>query len=244
MVEFAFSPKLKSLGIVHGFCQRQGGISPAPFASLNVKVSELVPDKVRNTVVNQRRAYKALGLEHKSIVMLQLRGRHATAVIDSTGGGRTMLDIDGAATSVPDTALCLTVADCLPVLLADKTAGVIGVAHAGWQGAAGKVSSRVIELMSGLGARPRQIVAAIGPSICGRCYEVKDDVSSKFEPTFINRKGGKQYLDLWAAVESELKNAGVNRIDNVGICTYENTDKYFSARRESVTGRHLAAISL
>lgn len=244
VVRFVTSSSLDSLGIKHGFCQRSGGVSSAPFASLNIKVSELVDDSVEYTAINQQRAIKVLGLDNKTKALLQLKGGTEICVVESAVGDRTMLEVDGAATAVSGMTLGLAVADCLPVLLADKTAGVIGIAHAGWQGAAGQVTTKVVRLMTKLGAKPKQIVAAIGPSICGRCYEVKDDVSHLFEDRFVSKVNSQQYLDLWAAVEAELKKAGVNQIDNLRLCTFEHSDDFFSARKEKTTGRFLAVISL
>lgn len=242
MIELIKADQLSDAGIKHGWFKRHGGISPVPFASLNTKVSDLVPDSIANSANNQQLAYERFGLNHQPVVMLQLVSQDRVQMVATPGGSRTLLQTDGAATNLADYSLALTVADCLPVLLADPTAGVIGVAHAGWAGAANKITAQVVELMCELGASPSNIQAAFGPAICGRCYEVKDDVSRYFDAKYLRHATNQMFLDIPAAVRTELEQAGVTQFEDVKICTFEHVDDWFSARKEGTTGRFLAII--
>lgn len=153
-----------------------------------------------------------------------------------------VLTADALVTRRRDVALAIMVADCLPVLLSDEQAGVIAVAHAGRAGLLGGVLQNTLAAMAELGAAPAQISASIGPSICGRCYEVPEemraDSSVALPATWSVTRWGTPALDLRAGALSVLTAAGIPaaEIDEDHPCTLER-EEFFSYRRESLTGR-------
>lgn len=230
---------------MHGFTQRGGGVSPAPTASLNTKISPIIPDDIANLAKNIQRIFLKTGLDKKNGVLLYLENDTKVIRIEKCSGWQTLYNFDGAVTNEPGCALAIPVADCFPILLADDKAGVIGIAHAGWRGTVGKITTKVVEQVQKLGARAGDIKAVIGPGICGQCYEVGPEVAERFSADEVKKKpDGKYLLDLAKANQKELRQLGVEKIEQIGDCTFENTDRFFSARREGRTGRFLAFISL
>lgn len=165
-------------------------------------------------------------------------------------------DDDGAAvradaivTDRSDIAIGIMVADCMPVLLVDETAGVIGVAHAGRRGLLDGVIQRSIAEMAELGADPARMQAAIGPSICGACYEVptgmRTESSAILPSVWAETSWGTPGLDLRAGGRAVLESAGVpaGAIDDAYPCTLED-ESFFSYRRSSRTGRFVGALRL
>lgn len=169
-------------------------------------------------------------------------------------------EYDALVTDVPHTMLCICTADCLPLFLYDPGQNVVAIAHCGWRGICnGIVSNTVNAMVERFGADPSRIVAAFGPSICKRCYEVggelKDDFARRFSPQeveslFTARTDGKFLLDSRGAVALELLRAGVRQeeIHDVGICTFESDDyaslrgegAYVEAVRQTISGIVLA----
>ena len=154
-------------------------------------------------------------------------------------------------------AIGVTTADCGPILLADPQAGVIGAAHAGWRGALTGVIEATVEAMERLGAKRGEIRAAIGPMIRQSNYEVGADLMSRFaaEDRASNRffsaaqRDGHALFDLAGYVAERLARAGVGRIEDIGLCTYADPQRFFSYRRathhaEADYGRHVNAIAL
>ncbi len=155
-------------------------------------------------------------------------------------------EADGLITDAPGLALAVLVADCVPVLLHDASTGAVAAVHAGRQGVAKGVVARAVEALGAL--RPRgvgAITAAVGPAICGACYEVPDQMREEVtdvEPAaFATTSWGTPSLDLRAAVEAQLRAAGVDIVVRVGGCTREDSH-LFSHRRDSVTGRFAGVI--
>ncbi len=245
MIRILHSSILRKSGVKHGFTERSGGVSPAPMDSLNTKVSLLVPDRVANVSENLEKILKEGGLTNSMFTLLYLKGRSNVTQVNIVDGLQTLYGFDGAVTQLRGSTLAMTVADCLPVLLMDQRAGVIGISHAGWKGSADKITPKVVEQMVSLGAEPSKIVAAIGPGICGKCYEVGPEVAERFDVEYLDQQeNGKYLLNLRAVNVAQLQEQGVTRIDHLDICTYENNKRFFSARREGKTGRFLAYIKL
>jgi hypothetical protein len=138
-------------------------------------------------------------------------------------------------------------ADCLPVLLADPHARVVGVAHAGRQGLAAGVLERTVGAMARLGADPSRVSAVVGPSVCGRCYEVPEEMARQVESavpgSLSTSPTGTAALDLAAGARGMLTRLGVRSVEVVGGCTRESDD-YFSYRREGATGRFAGVVAL
>ncbi|MFD5460130.1 polyphenol oxidase family protein, partial [Streptomyces olivaceus] len=131
-------------------------------------------------------------------------------------------------------------ADCVPVLLADPAAGVVAAAHAGRPGLVAGVVPAAVRAMTGLGADPARIVARTGPAVCGRCYEVPEemraDVSAVVPEAYAETSWGTPALDVSAGVHAQLERLGVRERTQSPVCTRESTD-HFSYRRDRTTGR-------
>ena len=171
--------------------------------------------------------------------MTQVHGT-TVAVVDGPGMGGPLPEADALVTAAPGLALVVLVADCVPLLLADATAGVVAVAHAGRRGMAGGIVAATLEAMRSLGARPAATSALVGPAICGRCYEVpaglQDEVAAIEPAARSTTRTGTAGLDIRAGVVAQLEAAGVASIEVDPTCTAES-DRLYSHRRDGVTGR-------
>lgn len=254
MIQPIESPLLATLRPVkHGFFSRRGGVSGGLYESLNCGLGS--GDAARNVIENRRLAMAALKLGPDSLATVrQVHGCHVVT-LDGKPGGEAPPQADALVTRCPGVALGILTADCVPVLLADATAGVIGAAHAGWRGALAGVVAACVGAMGALGARPADIHAAIGPAIAGRNYEVGADVFNTFT---IADNGNRQFFspagqpahylfDLGAYVAAALGRAGVGASRRLSHDTYGEEDLFFSYRRschrgEADFGRCLSAI--
>lgn len=157
---------------------------------------------------------------------------------------------DAAVSGRPGVVLVLQTADCVPVLLADREAGVIGAAHVGWRGALAGVLRNTVAEMCRLGSRPGGMAAALGPAIGRCCFEVGPDVASSFadlDPGLVSREGRRPQVDLPAAAVFLLREAGIpgEAIQCCGLCTRCRTDVFYSHRAEREgAGRLLSGICL
>jgi YfiH family protein len=159
-------------------------------------------------------------------------------------------------TNRPDLLLGILTADCSPVLLADPQAGIVGAAHAGWKGAAGGILYATVLAMVGLGADPKNIRAAIGPTISGANYEVGPDAAvqitalDKAAERHISIPDGKtrEHFDIPGLLQEQLFGAGVGLVGDLGLCTYALPDRYYSHRwathHGKTTGRQISIIGL
>lgn len=175
------------------------------------------------------------------------------AVIDRVPfPAESLEDTDALVTSLPDTALCIHTADCVPVVMADAAAGVIAAVHSGWKGTVGRISALAVNEMAKLGADPARIVAAMGPCIGPECFEVGPEVTERFtEAGFPDSiivpqpAGARPHIDLPGAVAFTLKECGLTE-GNIHLppaCSRCRPDTYFSARRLGVaSGRTLTVI--
>ena len=170
------SLKADWLGVRHGFFTRQGGVSEGPFASLNCSLSGR--DNRDSVMENRARVAAALGAPLPSLVgLFQVHGTVAVAVEAPWAAGAGP-HADAMVTDRPGIVLGIVTADCAPVLFADREAGVIGAAHAGWRGAVAGILEATLAAMARLGADPSRVVAAVGPCISQDLYEVGADLSS------------------------------------------------------------------
>jgi YfiH family protein len=155
--------------------------------------------------------------------------------------------VDAMFTDLPGRALCVLVADCAPVLVADPHARIVGVAHAGREGLAAGVVPALVSAMTAAGARPARMRAVIGPSICGACYEVPAELQGKVSAVVpaaaCATSAGTSGLDIPAGVRAQLERAGVRQADADGRCTRESPGLY-SYRRDGRTGRGAGLIWL
>lgn len=239
-------------GVPHGFLGRQGGVSGGIYASLNVGLGS--DDDPAAVVENRRRAADAV-LPGATLVTLH-QVHSATAVVATPVPDADRPHADALVTDRPGLLLGVLAADCVPVLLADEQAGVVGAAHAGWKGALGGVMEATVTAMAGLGAEPARIAAAIGPCIGRASYEVGERFPDPFlaqapenERFFFAGRPGHHMFDIEGYVVSRLAAAGVRRIDALGLDTYPDDARFFSYRRathrgEPGYGRQIALIGL
>lgn len=226
----------------HGFFTREGGVSNGPFASLNVNLSG--QDQRENVLENRARAARALGAEPASLAGLtQVHGSEVVTVntLWAPGEGRKA---DALVTAKPGIALGIITADCAPVLFADPLARVIGAAHAGWRGALGGVLEATLAAMVALGAAPSRVVAAIGPCIAQKSYEVGADLRgavlgrSAADARFFTPGRDAQHwqFDLPGYCATRLDAAGVGKIISMATDTMADATRFFSHRRRILAG--------
>ena len=222
---------------------RAGGHSAGPFARFNLSTG--VGDDPVAVAANRRRLATELGV--RGVVFLNQVHGTQVAVVDAVPrpGEPDRPGTDAAVTALPGVALAVLTADCVPVLLADPQAGVVGVAHAGRVGAAAGVLSATLAAMEGLGARLGDCEALLGPAVCGACYEVpaemRDEVAAVLPGSASRTRRGTPGLDLRAGLRAQLAALGVAKVGVDPRCTVEDPDLY-SYRRDRRTGR-LAAVT-
>ena len=248
----------ESLPIVHAFTTRHGGVSPEPFAGLNLSIS--VGDTRANVVENRSRAFRAMGRDPDSIA--DLWQVHSADVVYAdtprAPGQEHHGKADALITDRPNVTLFLRFADCVPIMLYDRATHTIGLVHAGWRGTVARVCAATIEAMTQrFGTDPASVSAAIGPSISARRYEVGPEVVAAAEAALGDRVAEtlstpngasaekRPHFDLWRANAIVLEQAGVSDIIIGGLCTAENTHDFYSHRAEhGRTGRFGALLAL
>ena len=239
----------------HGFFTRAGGVSRGEFASLNCGYSG--GDDATLVERNRALALERLGAAPGSLCTVRQVHGAAVVVARAAQPGRPGRRADALVTDRPGLTLGVLSADCAPVLLADRTAGVIGATHAGWRGALFGVVEATVEAMIGLGARPQRIRAAVGPCIAQGSYEVGPDLhrpvvaeDPESAPLFLPVAGGDRLLfDLKAYVLRRLARAGVRERHALAEDTCADEACFFSARRtrrrgDERFGLMLSAITL
>ncbi len=212
------------------FSTRAGGVSEGPFSSLNL--GRMTADDPERVEENRRRVVTEVGGDLARLTLN--RQVHSATVRRATAGERGAPG-DGLWTDEPGVPLLALTADCLPIALA-RTNGeraAIAVMHAGWRGLLAGIVAAGVEALGG------RLAAAIGPGIGPCCYEVGDEVAAPFRARFgAGVVGPAQRLDLWAAAELALRDAGVDRIERVDLCTACDAGRFFSHRRDDgLTGR-------
>ena len=242
-------------GVTHGFFTREGGVSGGIYASLNGGPGSADDP----AAVAENRARIAAHLRSGHLVSLHQVHSADTVCVDGPWPGEWPR-ADAMVTDRPGIALGVLTADCAPVLFADVQAGVIGAAHAGWKGALGGVLEAAVEAMQGLGAERDRIVAAIGPTISQRAYEVGPEFVERFVDDdaqnarfFAGGQGGaagdRTMFDLPGYCLARLRLADIGAAEWTGHCTYSDPRRFFSYRHachqaERDYGRLVAAITL
>jgi YfiH family protein len=225
------------------FADRTSGASRAPYDSFNL--ADHVGDAPADVAANRAALAASVGVDAAHLVsMAPVHGRDVGVV--ERGQDEPVPEVDALVTTVPGLALLVVAADCVPVLLADGEAGVVGVVHAGWRGVRDDVLGAALDSMTEVGARPDHVRAVVGPAICGSCYDVPreryDEVVAVAPTAAAVAAGGRPGLDLRAAVVSQLRSVGAT-VALHGGCTAESPTLY-SFRRDAVTGRHGGAVAL
>jgi len=242
---------LVGLPVRHGFLSRHGGVSHAPFATLNMGAG--VGDSAACVEENRRRGFAALGLARASAYDVWQVHSADVVVAEQPRGDGEQLQADAIITNQPGVVLFMRFADCVPIMLFDPVKNAIGLVHAGWQGTVKKIVMQTIrKMVMRYGSQPEQILAGIGPSICVEHYPVRDDVVNAVVGCFdhypediLVRRESSIHLDLWNANKNLLGKAGVKQVDIAGVCTACHPEDWFSHRAEAgKTGRFGAMIAL
>lgn len=240
-------------GLPHGFLGRKGGVSTGAYAGLNVGLGS--EDDREAIHENRRRAVAAVA---PGAALVTVRQIHSPDALYATAPwpDDARPEADAIVTDRPGLALGILTADCTPVLLADREAGVIGAAHAGWKGAFSGVIESVVAAMAQRGARRERIAAAIGPVIARKSYEVDEAFLRRFaeadpanERFFTPGREGHHQFDIEAYVLARLAQAGVRFAEALGLDTYADPDRFYSYRRathrgEPAYGRQISLIAL
>ena len=224
---------------------RNGGVSRGATASLDVGHASLdeTPAGERAAVVENRRRLQAF-LPSPPVWLSQVHGRDVAKI----GGDTNAMPprADAAVTREANVVLAVRVADCMPVLLADREASVVAAAHAGWRGLAAGVLENTLSAMA---CDPARIVAWLGPAIGRGAFEVGADVRDAFvdrdpgaQGAFVAKSQGKWLCELEALARMRLAQAGVRSVAGGGLCTYSDRARFFSYRRDGATGRMAAFI--
>ena len=247
------SPLLQKVGVPHAFSTRLGGVSPAPFDSLNLGMlgdSER-QDQLPNIYENYRRLRTAIGCENRERCWVhQVHGPEVCAVrqgeVFDNGAKADALVIND-----PRRLVSVKYADCVPVLLSTPDGRAVAAIHSGWRGVvAGVVPAAVQSLLNLTHSAAHELVAAIGPCIGPERFEVGPEVLDAFTSVFgpnapIKAAGQKGFIDLKLAVHLQLIQAGLsaNQIETNDLCTFRDRDEFFSHRRDAgMTGRMAALI--
>lgn len=231
-----------ALGSRHAFSTRPGGVSEAPYASLNLGLSS--GDVRERVLANRERFVASGGFSGPVHVAHQVHGAevHAAPIPEGAKG-------DVVITDLPGTPVGVFVADCVPILIEDARTGAVAAVHAGWRGTARQAVKAAVEAMGErYCSRPADLRAAIGPSIKGCCYRVGEEVVTALshlgDPgAAIRREAEAIFVDLQEANRQLLAGAGVGEIHVSGLCTHCDPELFFSFRRDGErSGRMLAAI--
>jgi len=239
-----FAPK-HAIGI---YSERVGGISPAPFDSLNLGFD--LGDSEANVQHNIHQLCQTahIPIPHRSQQV------HGTDYLVCSGNGtQHSRHADILITSTPGTAIAVRTADCLPILLLDPHAGIASAVHAGWRGTANNIVHTAIKQMNKLGAETDHILASLGPCISECCFEVDLSTAKQLSqshaqaPLYIDYKNAKAYPNLQAINALQLQSLGIQEkhIEQIKLCTCCHPKRFFSYRRDQLkSGRQLAIIAL
>lgn len=231
--------------IRHLFSTRLGGVSKGCFSEMNLSFK--VGDDVSCVMENYKILCGAAGINSENLVLSQQTHTNNVKIVDKSDIGKGIFrqsdftDVDGLITNTPGVALVTHSADCCLIAFYDPEKRVIAASHAGWRGTTGEIGRITVEKMRAhFGCKPENIIAAIAPSICKKCYEVDTPVYNRFaeikyldlSTIFSDKGNGKYQLDLWEANKQILINAGVEpqNIEVTDICTNCNS-RYLHSHR-------------
>jgi YfiH family protein len=232
-------------GIPHlaaGFSTRRGGVSEAPYTSLNL--GSHTGDTIDHVRENRRRLCEALGMTPDQMVTAGQVHGGTVRIVREAGH---IPSCDGLVTDAPGLLLCIGAADCAAVLLADPEAGVVGACHAGWRGLVAGIAAQTVKTMAKVGAKPKRIRAFVSPCISADAFEVGDAVADQFDAEYVVHPpgGGKPHVDLKASIVGQLGESGVPeaQVEVSPHCTMDESDLFFSHRaHEGTTGRMMGCI--
>ena len=244
------------LQIRHSFFTAKGGVSSGVYTSLNCGLES--GDEPNHIIENRRRAAESLGFSAEKMFGLCQIHSAVCVFIDANSNAEIdgRIKADAMVTKTANNALAILTADCVPVLLAAPSSGLVGAVHAGWRGAVGGVLDATIEMMIQQGAAPLDIIAVIGPAIKQDHYQVGSDLKSiavskhPDADVFFKPDTQKKYLfDLAGFTNWRLRSSGLIQIHDISIDTYSESSNLFSHRRATQSaladsGRQISVIGL
>jgi len=245
---FQFSSLASRPGLVHAVSTRRGGVSPAPWDSLNL--SHTRGDDTARVNENHRRLCAALDVPADALTnAYQVHGAQVRLIGPAQRGERQM-NTDALITAAPDTPLLLRFADCTPIVIYDPVHHALGLAHAGWRGTVAGIAAATVHAMQvSFGSRPAELLAGVGPAIGPCCYEVGDEVEEAVRQAFSNPEAllppgprARRHFNLWAANGQQLEEAGVRQIETAELCTACHHDWFFSHRAAAGRCGHFGAL--
>ena len=253
MVNMFKSKNLQS--VKHGFFSRLGGVSTGIYSSLNL--SEKTTDSKANIDANRALVMDELDISSEKVFFPNQQHTSNVILIDKTTDFNIVNrnPVDAVITNLKGTGVGILTADCSPILAHESESGYILAIHAGWKGALAGICENALNSLKDLGVDIKKISVAIGPTISTKCYEVKLDFIEAFIKTnphfenFFFKEDDAYFFNLTLFIESRFNLFGVYDIHNLGLCTYENPELFFSNRRayhksERDFGRMASIISL
>ncbi|MEG0190863.1 MAG: peptidoglycan editing factor PgeF [Lachnospiraceae bacterium] len=242
-VRYLEYPLFTRTGMVkHGFSTRLGGVSQGHYSTMNLSFARADdPIAVRE---NFHRFCNAIGTTTEHLVCSHQTHTTNVRVVtkEDCGKGynrpRDYEDVDGLVTNESGVCLATFYADCVPLFFLDTVKHAIGLAHSGWRGTVGKIGEKTVaQMTASYGTNPKDVLAAIGPSICQSCYEVIEEFrkqykQSQWQELFYKKENGKYQLNLWKANEIVLKETGITQEHTIvtNLCTCCNEQLLFSHR--------------
>ncbi len=238
--------------IDHAIFTRKGGSSKGLYFSLNLGGTN--GDDPVAVHANHEKLFKVFGRPYSSrFDVWQVHGKTIMFSEAPRPPEKKHPPADGIFTDKPDVTLIMRFADCVPLVFHDPVQKVVGIVHAGWQGTLLRIGAEAVqEIQKRYGSLASNLRVGLGPSICGKCYQVGEEVRKQFlkawggeAEQFFSTTPNGLFLDLWGANEWVLRQAGVSQIENSGFCTAEHLDEWYSYRKEKgITGRFAVVIAL
>jgi YfiH family protein len=236
----------------HAIFTRKGGSSQGPYASLNLGGTN--GDDPSAVLANHQKLFEVFGRPYSSRYdVWQVHGKTILFSEAPRPPEKKHPPADGIFTDRPEVTLIMRFADCVPIVFHDPVKKVVGIVHAGWQGTMLRIGAEAVSaIWQRYGSLASDLRVGLGPSICSKCYQVGEEVRQQFlkawgaeADRFFEKTETGLYLDLWGANEFVLRQAGVEKIENSGMCTAEKLDEWYSYRKEKgITGRFAVVIAL
>ncbi|HEX7572740.1 MAG TPA: peptidoglycan editing factor PgeF [Bacteroidota bacterium] len=233
-------PSVFPPGIAAAFSTRNGGVSPPP---LGMNLSFMVGDDPVNVRKNREIFFGALGIPPGQVA---IPGQVHGTTVRRVGEPGDYPETDALITSERGLFLCISVADCVPILLFDPLHNAVGAVHAGWRGTASAIVVAAVEAMHAeFGTLPTGLIASIGPSASACCYKVGADVASRFPSSFVREERGESFVDLKGVNRGQLLDGGLQpgNVELSPYCTISDSSLFHSYRRDGAkSGRMMGVI--
>lgn len=251
MVDLLAAPLLHALGVTHGFSLRTGGVSAAPFDSLNI--ARAVGDEPAHVQANLNALAQAVGYRAEALFEVSQVHGNVVRVVHSRQDPAAVRqeDADVLVALEPGVAIGIRVADCIAALIVEPKSGAVAGVHAGWRGVVtGAADAAIDSLIAHTGARASELRVATFPHIRGCCFEVGDDVAKTIADAsnaqhVIDTTRDKPHVHLLPVLQAQLAARGVlpEHTEDIAGCTHCEPSRFFSFRRDGKrSGRHLAIV--